>query len=271
MGSSGTGVKDDYPVDPVYGQVLPSHGNGDFSGFTGYAMRLENLDGAAVWVQICVNTGFTGPSGTPSNDVTNNTFWACSPGWRELGPGEELLVILDFDGAIAYGISDNKIPHTGGGLAWPEGGMYAINAFDRAEVSAIGFEVADFSGTNPEAVLRLTPVPADAGVEVANPDGQAGLHGAVRLEAYPNPARAMSIRATCAPGAGVGCEPATLSVYDVRGQLVRSLWAGTLAEGSFEVVWDGTNEDRARCGAGLYWVRLAAGRDSYSRPVLLIK
>ena len=270
LGTSGTGVKDDYPVDPVYGQVLPSHGNGDFSGFSGYAMRLENLDAGAVWVQLCMNTGFTGPSGTPSNDVTNNTFWICSPGWRELGPGEDLLIILDFDGAIAYQISDNKVPHSGGGLAWPDGGVYAVNTFDRKELSSIGFEIADFSATNPDAVIRLTPVAANAGVGVAVPRSGAGPGAAITLDAYPNPGRAMTIRVVCTDGREPSVSPAALGIYDVRGRLVRSLWVGGLPSGPLELAWDGTNAAAARCAPGLYLLRLNTVWGCCTRPILLI-
>jgi hypothetical protein len=264
LGTSGTGVKDDYPVDPVYGQVLPSHGNGDFSGFSGYALRFENLDGGAIWIQLCMNTGFTGASGTPSSDVTNNTFWTSSPGWWELGPGEDLLVILDFDGAIAYQIADNKVPHTGGGLGWPDGGVYAINTFDRKELSAIGFEVADFAGTNPDIVIRLTPVSADAGVKAAIPEIKA-------IQAYPNPGRAMTIRLPSGAGSGLGAGPATLAIYDVRGRLVRSLWTGLLADGWLELTWDGTNAVAARCAPGLYLLRLDTDSGGSTRAVLLLR
>jgi hypothetical protein len=265
LGTSGTGVKDDYPVDPVYGQVLPSHGNGDFSGFSGYAMRLENLDAGAVWVQLCMNTGFTGPSGTPSNDVTNNTFWTCSPGWRELGPGEDLLIILDFDGAVAYQISDNKVPHSGGGLAWPDGGVYVINAFDRKELSAIGFEVADFSATNPDAVLRLTPVPANAGVGWSPSAESPGI----AIEAFPSPGRTMQVLVVSPVTLGKGDFPAAVSIYDVRGRLVSQLWQGTLSGGQTEFTWDGTNAAGARCAPGLYVLRLETGGTPVTRPVIL--
>jgi hypothetical protein len=269
LGTSGTGVKDDYPVDPVYGQVLPSHGNGDFSGFSGYALRFENLDDGAAWIHLCMNTGFTGASGTPSNDVTNNTFWTSSPGWQELGPGGDLLVILDFDGAIAYQISDNKAPHSGGGLGWPDGDVYAINPFDRKELSAIGFEIADFAGANPDAVIRLTPVPADAGIGVDIPD--VGLGGAVALEAYPNPGRALTIRIACAGSFGGGTHPASLAIYDVQGHLVRALWLGWLEDGWLELSWDGANAAAVRCTPGLYFLRLDTGSGCCTRPVLLLE
>ena len=131
---NGTGLKDNYPVQD-YGQRLPSHGSGDFTGFDGYALWVENVGQTSVTVSLFVNTGFTGPSGVPSSDWTNDTFWQSS--WQGLAPGESLVMRLDFDHARAFNIADNKDPHTQGA----DGQWLAINAYDRSEVSAIGFEV----------------------------------------------------------------------------------------------------------------------------------
>jgi hypothetical protein len=272
LGTSGTGVKDDYPVDPVYGQVLPSHGNGDFSGFSGYGLRVENLDDAPVWVQLSINTGFTGPSGTPSNDATNNTYWTSSPGWGQLDPGDNLLVILDFGEALAYQIWDNKVPHTGGGMAWPDGGVYSVNSFDRKELSAIGFEVADFSGSNPDVVLRLSPVSADAGIDVVGWHSGAPLGRAIQLETYPNPGRVIGIHVTCDGRAPeMAMFSADLAIYDVNGRLVRLLWAGQLAHDGLELAWDGTDQHGVGCCPGLYWLSVKTPRgDRTSHPVVLL-
>jgi hypothetical protein len=191
LGSSGTGVKDDYPVATVYGQIIPSHGNGDFSGFSGYGLSIRNLDDEAIWIQIIINTGFTGPSGVPPSDVTNNTFWTSYPPWTYVGAGDSVVLNLSFDGAIAYQISDNKVPHTGGGQNWPDGAVYAINGFDRAEVSAIGFEIADFNGDNPDAVIRITPDTTElAGAQRGLPwDGCEP-----KIEVFPNPGTTVTVR-----------------------------------------------------------------------------
>ena len=148
-----TGVKDDYPVDIVYGQTLPSHANGDFSSFSGLALWAQNIDDAALFMALFINTGFTGPSGVPSNNPANDTFWQ-SP-WRELMPGERALLYLDFDWAVPYHVEDNPLPHTQGGL---DGVAMAINPYDRTELDAIGFQV--FANDNPEAAVWVEPYAA---------------------------------------------------------------------------------------------------------------
>ena len=155
LSDSGTGLKDDYPVDVVYGQNLPSHGNGDFSNFSGYTLHFENLDGQPVLLSLFINTGFTGPSGIPASDPTNDTFWQSA--WVELLAGQSKVVTLDFDSAIPRNVEDNKSPHTLGGTK--EVAM-AINSYDRTELSAIGFEIR--GPDNAEAEILVTPIPEPA-------------------------------------------------------------------------------------------------------------
>ena len=110
LAGQSTGLKDDYPVDGVYGQILPSHANGDFSSFDAYALWVTNLDPEPILMSLFINTGFTGPSGTPSNDPANDTFWQSA--WQELFPHERTLLYLDFENAIPYHVEDNPLPHT---------------------------------------------------------------------------------------------------------------------------------------------------------------
>jgi hypothetical protein len=151
---SGTGLKDDYPVDN-YGQIPNSHGSGNFSNFSGYALKIENRDDQAVEVSLFINTGFTGPSGTPSSNLANDTFWQSS--WTEILPGQTNILQLNFDDAIPWNIEDNPSPHTQG----TNGVSTSINFFDRTEVSAIGFEVVGPSD-NSVATIRISPAPEPA-------------------------------------------------------------------------------------------------------------
>ena len=146
LSNSGTGLKDDYPVQD-YGQTLPSHGSGDFSIFDGYALWFRNAGQTNVTVSLFVNTGFTGPSGVPSSDWTNDTFWQSN--WQAISPGESLVLRLDFDHARPFNISDNKDPHTHG----TDGQWAAINTYDRTEISAIGFEILG----NGQATILVGP------------------------------------------------------------------------------------------------------------------
>ncbi|MBN2172301.1 MAG: hypothetical protein JW819_13360, partial [Candidatus Krumholzibacteriota bacterium] len=173
-------IKDDFDVENVYGQTGGSH-NADFTNFTGYALMAENLDDQTITMHLFINTGFTSGGSQQQND----TFWA-GP-WVDIPAGRCVLLTLDFDGAEAWNISDNPAPHTGGDLSWPNGGIYAINTYDRGEVTAIGFEVADFSDTNPNGTLRLTPR-ADALLAPLPPvSGPIGAGGHVDIDFHYEP------------------------------------------------------------------------------------
>jgi hypothetical protein len=51
----------------------------------------------------------------------------------------------------------------------------------------------------------------------------------------------------------------TLSVFDVAGRLVRTLWRGALPAGSHRVGWDGLDEGARTLPSGVYLMRLEAG------------
>ena len=142
------GIGDPWPTDPAaafgWDPVL-SHWT-SLAAYDSYEMTIKYVSGPSGDVDIAVflNTGLTGPSGNPSNDWTNDTFWG-GP-WTNLALGQTTTLTLDFGAAEAWNISDNKVPHTGGGQGWAGGGIYAINQRDRNEISNIGLQIADFDG-----------------------------------------------------------------------------------------------------------------------------
>jgi hypothetical protein len=157
LGSTGTGLSDAYPVLLVYGQ----NGNGDFSNFEGYKVTFINVSASGyVHVNIFINTGSTsGTDGGHAHSGACDTFWENS--WTYLPAGASVDLTLDFAGATAWNVSDNPSPHSEGGNGSPDGGTYTINAYDRTQVTRIGFQVVDFSGTNPSAslIVRLYEAP----------------------------------------------------------------------------------------------------------------
>ena len=54
---------------------------------------------------------------------------------------------------------------------------------------------------------------------------------------------------------------AQLNVYNLRGQLVRSLANGQLEAGTYTLVWDGTDDAGSRMGSGTYFARLRIGAE----------
>jgi len=82
---------------------------------------------------------------------------------------------------------------------------------------------------------------------------------------YPNPFNP-STRFRISVGATAFTE---VTVYSTEGKRVRTLLSGTLAPGSYEVSWDGTDERGGNSVSDVYFVRMVSGTDG--RPVTLTR
>jgi hypothetical protein len=67
-----------------------------------------------------------------------------------------------------------------------------------------------------------------------------------------------------------GCR-VSLRIYDVRGQLVRTLVDGEKDPGTYAEVWDGRNNRGESVATGVYIYRLRAGEMVFTRKAILLK
>jgi hypothetical protein len=65
--------------------------------------------------------------------------------------------------------------------------------------------------------------------------------------------------------------PVKLGIYNLKGQLVKTLVNGERVEGEYHVIWNGDDEDGRPVGSGVYFYRLDAGNESEVRKMLLVK
>jgi hypothetical protein len=63
----------------------------------------------------------------------------------------------------------------------------------------------------------------------------------------------------------------SLRIYNVLGQLVRTLVDEPKHPGSYEVRWDGRDEDGNEVASGIYFYKLQAGDFSQTRKMVLVK
>ena len=63
----------------------------------------------------------------------------------------------------------------------------------------------------------------------------------------------------------------SLDVYDVRGQLVRTLVSGERDPGPYSIVWDGRTNLGAQVSSGIYFYRLSMAGDSRTRKMTVIR
>ena len=66
-------------------------------------------------------------------------------------------------------------------------------------------------------------------------------------------------------------EKTNLSVYNLKGQLVRTLIDTYLPGGSHSVVWDGTDNQGKQAGSGVYFYQLSAGNIIKTGKMVLLK
>jgi hypothetical protein len=65
--------------------------------------------------------------------------------------------------------------------------------------------------------------------------------------------------------------PVTLGIYNLKGQLVRSLIHETKAQGQHSIVWNGMDENGRPVSSGIYFYKIRAGKYSSSRKMVLMK
>lgn len=64
---------------------------------------------------------------------------------------------------------------------------------------------------------------------------------------------------------------AALRVYNVKGEIVRTLASGYIQPGSYELSWDGKNAQGQKVAAGAYLLVLSKGSEQLSRSMLMVK
>jgi subtilisin family serine protease len=64
---------------------------------------------------------------------------------------------------------------------------------------------------------------------------------------------------------------ASLKIYNILGQLVKTLFEGDLPAGRYEVMWDGKDESGAQVASGVYLYKLKTKKGTTRRKMILLK
>jgi hypothetical protein len=84
---------------------------------------------------------------------------------------------------------------------------------------------------------------------------------------YPNPFNpTTTIRFNLPEAANI-----TLKVFNVHGQLVKTLYSGELSAGSHQLQWDATNEPGQKVTSGVYFYQLQSRNFRQVRKMMLMK
>ncbi|MDY0152069.1 MAG: T9SS type A sorting domain-containing protein [Candidatus Cloacimonas sp.] len=84
---------------------------------------------------------------------------------------------------------------------------------------------------------------------------------------YPNPFNPVTTISFDMPKAA----PATLNIYNVKGQLVKTLFNGTATFGKNNVSWNGTDNSGLNVTSGIYFYRLSTDNKVETRKMMLMK
>ena len=101
---------------------------------------------------------------------------------------------------------------------------------------------------------------------------------AVLLRNYPNPFNpATTIQFAVVDGEGKAADyglrtaSVSLKIYNIRGQLVRTLVNAEMMPGRYRVVWDGRDDRKRGLASGIYFCKLTAGSHCLVRKMILLK
>jgi hypothetical protein len=88
---------------------------------------------------------------------------------------------------------------------------------------------------------------------------------------YPNPFNPSTTFSFDVPGITAMRQHVTLTVYDMRGQLVRTLLSSEIEPGNHCVTWDGKDESGKSVSSGIYLYALRAGEERFTRKMVILK
>ncbi len=106
--------------------------------------------------------------------------------------------------------------------------------------------------------------------DLALAQSQANMPAALVLgQNYPNPFNPTTRIQIGIPAGHTG--QVALKVYNVRGQLVKTIFEGTKAAGFHTFDWDGMNAYGSPVSSGIYFARFQAGQTVMTRKMVLLK
>lgn len=85
---------------------------------------------------------------------------------------------------------------------------------------------------------------------------------------YPNP---FNPSTTVSFGVPEGTDRLNLSIYNTRGKLVRTLYAGKIMPGEHQLTWDGRDDKGQATASGIYFLKLKSDRASRTIKMVMIK
>ena len=205
---------------------------------------------------------------TETDDVTGTRPWDGSPGGSRASLAELDAVAAPFGDIVALHPAHCFIPTVSAlALATPDPFFDIAGAPDLLALTP--FDAVYFPTVNQEHVLITAENAVWLRSEIAHAPVGVGAEtgGVLRLATGPNPFTGSTRLSFALPRAA----DVELRVFGVDGREVTTLLRGPRAAGVHAASWDGRDARGARVPAGVYFLRLAAGRDAATRRVVRIE
>ncbi len=186
----------------------------------------------------------------------------------------------EFSAADSVIISPNQAFHVGMRLASPDTSLDPQQLSDGSgQVNGESWVLAQSQGgwsevPDGETMIRCKVKEVDIVGTGDNGDGGALLPRAYSLgQNFPNPFNpSTTIRFAIPARNGVeNAVPTRLSIYNLRGQLVKTMVDEEMNPGEYSVQWNGMNEKDEPTGSGIYLYRLEAGDFNSTRKMVIVK
>jgi hypothetical protein len=214
------------------------------------------------------------PKVLPTPAVPGNPVFALAPSWIAYGGCNQ---INTFDGVEVINtgqrIAEFNDPIDGSGYVY---NAATLNLKSGGKIVSLPYDLM-YVYTDPSAPANVLPartrllwdvliyfgIPGDSG------NASPVLPGiAFQTSNYPNPFNPSTTIKYSMPKAG----HLKLSVYNVRGQLVKTLIDGTRPAGADQtIVWDGTNNQGGSVASGVYFYEARTGGDVKVKKMALVK
>ncbi|NOZ74531.1 MAG: T9SS type A sorting domain-containing protein, partial [FCB group bacterium] len=141
------------------------------------------------------------------------------------------------------------------------GADYAYTEWFAPEIGLVQRDVITFAGTRRYQLVYTGPV-------LSSDERNTRLAEVYRLDGnYPNPFNPSTMIRYDLPTAGT----VNLSVFDLRGRLVRSLIDRYQEAGKYSVRWNGKNQNDQSVSSGLYIVRMEADGNIRTHTMVLLR
>ena len=153
-----------------------------------------------------------------------------------------------------------------GGFGLDQGKVRVAKVFagdlDNDEIGDLVFSSASFAADKPHIFFLEHSGILNVEFEKKTIPGQMTI-----LQNYPNPFNPTT-KFTCtinSPGR------VSLKVYNVMGKLVRTIFQEYKEEGTFEVHWNGRDDNHQSISSGIYFYRFSMEGKSYTKKMILSK